>query len=169
MRIIIHLFYNLYKKKCKSNPGKTKLSRYLYGCEIYRNLDEHEKRKIRQTCKKYYPNIKIQSRKYRKISRDLAFSKRYYKCDNSEYFMFDFYHKNDTIRKTFITGIRKREYIHMLNSDDTIALLKDKYETYKILKDLYQRDVIEIKTKNDYKKYDEFVKKHPKFIKKSNN
>ena len=169
MRKIIRKINNFYMKIYKNNPAKTKRSRYLYGKEIYNDLDDKEKSRIRRTIKQYCPKIKIKSRKYRKISRDLAFSKKHYKCANNEYFMFDFWHKSDKKRKTFITGIKKREYIHMLNTDESIEILKDKYATYELFRDLYKRDVIEINNEKDYKKYEEFIKKHPRFIKKSNN
>lgn len=166
---IIRLINKKYKKIYKVCPEKTKRSRYLYGRDIYKNLDKKEKSRIKKVIRIYYPDIKVKSKKYQRISRDLVFSKRFYKCDYNEYFMFDFYHKNDAIRKTFITGVQKKDYIHMYNTDDAIKLFRNKYETYKMFKDLYKRDVIEITCDADYKEFEEFITKHPKFIKKSNN
>lgn len=169
MKKIIKMICELYKKLYKNNPGKTKMSRYIYGLDMYKKLDQREKIRIKKSIKKYKPNVRLKSIKYYKVFLDLAFSKKYYQCSNDEYFMFDFYHKNDKLRKTFITGIAKREYIHLLNTDDAIEFLRDKYSTYELLKDFYGRDVIEIKSQKDYKIFEDFTNKHQKFIKKSNN
>ena len=160
--------YDSYLKLIK-NPQKTRIGRLSYGYRIYLDLDKKEKGQMRYSIKKYNKRTKRNSLKFKMIFLDLAFSKKYYMCQNDEYFMFKFYKKSDRERKTFITGIKKREYIYMLNDEKQIELLKDKYKTYKLLRDLYKRDVLEIKSANDYKKFENFVKKHPKFMKKSNN
>ena len=95
---------------------KTKRSRYLYGGPIYKKLDETDKKKIKKAIKKFYPNVDPNSKMYRKISRDLAFSKEYYNCSREDYFLFDFYNKCDRKRKSFITRSKKSEYIHLLNN-----------------------------------------------------
>lgn len=163
-------FYNkIYKKIYKNKKNKTKRSRYLYGGPIYRKLDELEKKKIKKAIKKYYPDVDSNSKVYKKISRDLAFSKEFYNCSTEDYFLFDFYHKSDKKRKEFITKSQKSQYVHLLNTDESITLLRDKYKTYKLLKDFYKRDVIELKDKKDYENFVSFTKKHKKFIKKTNN
>ena len=72
---IIRLINKKYKKIYKVCPEKTKRSRYLYGRDIYKNLDKKEKSRIKKVIRIYYPDIKVKSKKYQRISRDLVFSK----------------------------------------------------------------------------------------------
>ena len=162
------LFNRIYKKLFKNKKNKTKRSRYLFGGPIYKKLDETEKKKMKKSILKFYPGIDEKGKLYRKISRDLAFSKEYYNCSKEDYFLFDFYHKCDRKRKQFITKYQKSEYIHLLNTDESIALLRDKFKTYEMFKKYYNREVIELKNEKDYDKFDKFTKKYKKFIKKTN-
>ncbi len=162
------LFNRIYKKLFKNKKSKTKRSRYLYGGPIYKKLDETEKKKIKKAILKYYHGIDVNGKLFRKISRDLAFSKEFYNCSTEDYFMFDFYHKCDRKRKTFITKSQKSEYVHLLNTDESISFLRDKYKTYEMFKKYYNREIIELKNEKDYDKFVKFTKKYKKFIKKTN-
>ena len=168
MSSIKELFFKLYKSIYKEKQYKTKLSRYLFGREIYINLSEFKKYRYRETMNKYYPLMKRASRKYRFILYDLAFSKEYYNCSKDDFFLYDFYHKKDQARKEFITKAMVKEYIHLLNTDDARAFFKNKYKTYVKLKEFYKRDSIMV-NRNGYKAFESFCEKHPKFIKKYNN
>ena len=169
MKKVKNIIRRIYKKIYKNNPYKTRYSRSIYGKEIFKLLDEKTKKKIKKALKTYYPELSKKNKKYKKICYDLAITLENTDFNTEEYFMFNLYNKNVKQRQEFISRVHKRKYVHMLNTDDSIKLLKDKYKTYLKFKDYYKRDIIEITGKDDYKKYEEFVNKHSSFVKKNNN
>lgn len=83
-----------------------------------------------------------------------------------ECFKYDFFSKDEQLRKTFFTnGVY---YDCCLNSHNNLPndtdVFRNKWNTYKRFKDFYKRDVLYINGFEDYQSFVEFAKKNPCFI-----
>lgn len=108
-------------------------------------------------------------RYYRKLKRDMIHCLMKYGAYYEEYFSFGFEGKDEAYRSSFITeGIRMSFYPRMNDPKNTDSL-ENKYRAYKRFKDLYKRDVICIR-KRDEETGDavsvltEFGAKHERYV-----
>ena len=81
-----------------------------------------------------------------------------------EEFYYHFYEKTHQEKSTYLNGKNRLLYIYHLNDKKDAHLLNDKYEAYKELKQYYKRDVILLRSDEDYSTFCEFVKKHSSFV-----
>lgn len=78
-----------------------------------------------------------------------------------------FYHfaeKSEVENEEYITFRNRFNYYNYLNESSREILFKKKYETFKVFKKWYSRDVIEIESEEDYDKFIEFASKHKTFF-----
>ena len=81
---------------------------------------------------------------------------------NEEYYLhFDKLSHNE--KQEYITFRTRYDYIYHLNNKEIVNKLSDKYETYKLLKKYYKREVIRVNDE-DYLLFNEFVKKHKTIV-----
>lgn len=81
-----------------------------------------------------------------------------------EEFYYDFLSKTHKEKSEYITFRLREKYCGYLNQGGDRDLFVDKYRTYQRFKKYYLRDVIQIKSDEDYPVFEAFVKKHPSFV-----
>ena len=71
--------------------------------------------------------------------------------------------KTDTEKKSYITERNRWQYYRFLNTGDW-HLLRNKYQSYLMLKEHYKRDMIEVKGDENKAEFNQFVDRHPIFV-----
>lgn len=89
-----------------------------------------------------------------------------YGASISEEFYMGFKDKNREERLTYVPFRWRLKHTWELNDRKDEHLFTNKYETYQLLKDYYLRDVIEVKSDEDYDVFVDFITKHPVFVAK---
>lgn len=102
------------------------------------------------------------------FQEDMLFCYYAYGFTPHEYACYQFDKKNCEQRKMFASDRQSVVYGYQFNDPDFFHIFMNKSETYKALKYYYHRDGIEISVEKDFKKFDDFVKRHPIFVKKDN-
>lgn len=86
-----------------------------------------------------------------------------------EFFYYSFAGKSDEEIRQYITTREKLLYVKHLDKKEDIYILNDKYETYKKLPEYFKRDVICVKSEEDYPIFYQFAQAHPEFVVKPKN
>lgn len=111
---------------------------------------EEERRKNRRTV--------------RKIKKDLLYSQIVYQISAAQYFILRFENLTDRGRREYVGEREKQSYtIEMARKNNTHDLFRNKYETYKLFRDFYHRDVVRIDAEHK-DEFLHFVAAHPRFI-----
>lgn len=92
-----------------------------------------------------------------------------YGCSVDEYFYLNFCKLSHAEKIKYITHKKRLNLIYQVNNVKKRYICDDKYETYKLLKPFYLREMISLSGKKDYKKFYSFAKKHKEFVVKQNN
>lgn len=87
-----------------------------------------------------------------------------YGCTVDEFFYYRLFEKSYKEIKEYVLAHERVLYLQQLNREEDAYLLNNKYETYKLLKDYFLRDVVLIKTEDDLPSFLEFSKKHNEFV-----
>ena len=82
----------------------------------------------------------------------------------SEEIYFHFPFKSHEEKSEFMTFRTRNICMLKLNDFRDSYLFNNKYETYKLFKDYYLRDVVKIKSADDYESFVGFIKKHSSFV-----
>lgn len=106
--------------------------------------------------------------KFMHFRDDMLFCFYAYGFTPQEYACYQFEKKSLEERKTFASDRLSVVYGYRFNDPDYFHVFMNKSETYEKLKDYYQRDGVAVFSKNDYKKFIDFVNKHSIFVKKDN-
>lgn len=80
-----------------------------------------------------------------------------------EYFLFDFPHTAEVIRRTFVTDIERRSLLAKINNPENEHIFDDKGLTYRLFKKFYKRDLVSMPA-DGREAFNAFVKAHPRFI-----
>ncbi|MBR4673562.1 MAG: hypothetical protein IKP00_03780 [Victivallales bacterium] len=75
-----------------------------------------------------------------------------------------FENKTDKQKREYITERNRWQYYNFMNDPNDWHLLRNKFEAYKLLKDYYKRDIIELTGEKDRAEFEAFVKKHSEFV-----
>ena len=82
-----------------------------------------------------------------------------------EGFCYNFLDKSHEEKSSYLVARIREMYINHVNDKQTAReILADKYNSYKLLKKYYQRDMIRIHSESDYDNFRMFTDKHPTFI-----
>ena len=95
-----------------------------------------------------------------------------YGCTVDEEYYLGLKDKTDAEKREYMVGKNRSVYVKHLNWDagpDRVEQLEDKYRLYQTLKPYYKRDVIEIRSMEDYDTFAAFAAKHPVFVVKPSN
>lgn len=122
------------------------IDRVFLDIPFYHNCDEAKKNKIR---------------------RDMIFCFFAYGFTPMEYFVFRLENKSCKERAEFISSRLRMLYRCKMNNILQVDLFNDKAKTYKLYKEYYHREAISINQKSDFSLFEDFVKKHPVFVKKA--
>lgn len=154
------------RKKIEDKAKKSIIYKPLVYKKLYRLSTKLRKKIIKETIDKYLPNNQLTKRQKLKLKRDMTYARIKYNASFNEYFLFGFQKKNHFKRKSFITNRNRAKYLCYLGTKEGYDILKDKYKAYNILKKFYKRDLIKIEKQSDYEKFNDYIKKHPIFVKK---
>lgn len=83
-----------------------------------------------------------------------------------EYLCFELEGKSMEVRKSFVSDTDHMRYAFSMNDISDIQIFNDKAMTYSLFSPYYHRDIVSIDKQSDYAKFENFVKKHPTFVKK---
>lgn len=96
---------------------------------------------------------------------DVLFTCLRFKAGYMDYYLLKMYEMTTKEKSTYLVRGINNELVEKLNDKKDISLLNNKIKTNKLLNDYLKRDW----TSLDDKKFDTFIKKHPKFIAKPSN
>lgn len=100
----------------------------------------------------------------RRLKRDMLYCYILYKCTFEEYFIFAFHNLSDAARREYILENEQLAICRKLTTELSRKTFWDKWETYKVFKNFYHRDVIKVDSTTSFNDFSCFIKKHSKFI-----
>ena len=100
------------------------------------------------------------------VKTDMLFCRLAYGFLPSEYAGFHFEKRSTEERKQFASDLDTNVFGYSVNDIAAIQSFIDKGEGYKLVAPYYKRDAIVIEKKKDFHEFEEFVDKHPFFVKK---
>ncbi len=95
-----------------------------------------------------------------------------YGCTVEEEFYLHLKDKNDAEKREYLIGQMRSIYARHLNQNagpEWVEKMQDKYRLYQLLRPYYKRDVIEIRSMDDFDIFADFVRKHKEFVVKPSN
>ena len=132
---------------------------------LYKISTKKRKEIVDETIKKYTQNFNLSKKDKSHLKKDMIYCRVFYNLSFKEYFLFGFKNKSHFKRKNFIANLNRQNYLYLLGEKEGQEILNDKYRSYEILKKFYKRELIKIE-KDDYAKFEKFIKKYPVFVKK---
>ena len=134
----------------------------------YRIAPKKVRIKVNDNIKKFTKGENLSLKELKHLRRDMVYCKMQYHIMFNEYFLYNFRYKNKSncSRKGFIPNADRRKYLRLLGTEKGRVILNNKYMAYKELKKFYKRDMIRIAPDSDFKEFEDFIKKHPIFVKK---
>lgn len=152
-------------KKMPFDSKKRKVLVSIYKEMLYASVTD-KSFEISNTMIKRYLGEKELSKKERKnIIKEMLYYRNMYLTTLSEYFMFSFDKISEEESTKYITNGMGKYYLRYLNTD-TAKITANKYNTYKMYKEFYKREMIFCKSEDDFDNFKEYCKKHTKFVKK---
>ena len=131
---------------------------------LYNTLPSKRKEVIDSAIEKFEGNVTNERKLF--LQKDIAYSMEVYNSSAKEYFLYNLEKKKESKRREFVFNKNRQQYLYLLGTEKGQRILLDKYESYKLLKKYYKRDLIYIRSMDDSDIFQEFVKKYPKFVKK---
>lgn len=100
------------------------------------------------------------------IVQDILFWNFAYGFSVNEYLCYDFFHKSEQERHTYISDREIVNFGYEVNDLDKMNLFSDKMLTYNMYKKYFKREAVCINNVKDYTLFQKFVRSHPRFVKK---
>ena len=119
------------------------------------------KKKIASYSKK--ANIRIDA----ETEKDILFSSLAYGFMPDEYYIYELKDKTFEERKAYISERERIILFYNVNDIVNMQYARNKQLTYKLYKEFYKRDALEVKSANDIDAFLAFVEKHPVFVQKN--
>jgi len=133
---------------------------------LYKYSNMWRKKAINKYIEMYTKDFNLTKKELSFLRRDIAYCKAKYDILFKEYFFYNFRYKGFLERNSFIFNNKRQDYLYLLGVEEGQKTLRDKYKTYTILKDFYKREIIEINSTKDFSAFENYIKKHPIFVKK---
>lgn len=134
--------------------------------KLYGGYDAHSH--IIENCEYFLPKEKLENPAYmEKLVHDIVYSYIRYGTNANEYFCYNFPALKGRERDKFLPRQKKDSLlIKQMGKDWKVyfGLIKDKYSFYKLAKEFFKRDVCEIKSKEDFPQFSEFISKYRRVI-----
>ncbi len=159
-RLKKHLLDPATVAKCEESPEEK-----IHLIDFYK---KNSKKKYDYFCKKMNKILQqapdYQGRADLDVVRaDMLFCYFAYGFPADEYVSYKLEGKDTSERRKYLSAIEKICYKHRMN-DFTELVFSDKRNTYKRFKEHYKRDALAIYSKNDFSAFEDFIKKHSRFI-----
>ena len=110
--------------------------------------------------------VYAQRRDREALRTDMRFCRYAYGFQPDEYEVFGLEGKDMAQRRAYVSDIERYRYVYRVNDIIDIGLYFDKYETYKAFAPYYCREAIYIEKPAHFKRFQQFVRRHPVFVKK---
>ncbi len=154
------MFYNV-KSFIAKYPFMAKFITFLLF--IKQRINNQTDKKIEENINTYA--VGCSKKRFNRIYRDLLCSKKFYGFTNyKEYFMFGFEKLDYNQRHEYVTTSEYKKIWDTLGIDLENNILFDKYLLYNRIKPYYKRDIVSIRSIQDYPQFVEFVSKHNSFL-----
>lgn len=124
--------------------------------------DDAMMEKIKRSINKFMPCASSEER-MKRLYRTV-YNYWVYGNDTDEDFYFGFDEKTNDEKSQYMTLRKKLIYLNHLNDKSKQFLFDDKYETYKLFKEYYHREVIRVTDLGDYEEFCDFVSRHKSFV-----
>ena len=98
------------------------------------------------------------------LRRDMVYSLHRFGASFEEYFLYNFYNLNVHGRQKYNNLKMQYGYCELVNKTEIRHLFENKGECYRLFRDFYRRDLVEVTCLDDHLRFKEFVAKHPSFI-----
>lgn len=120
---------------------------------------------VNNAISKYDDKTNYSKKELIKLKKDILYYKKKYNYTTAEYYEYNFKKIGEEKAVKFIGSKERIKYMSKLNIG-VVNFTRDKYETYKRYKKFYKRDMVNIDSKDDYKEFCNYCKKHDSFVKK---
>ncbi len=134
------------------------------GKEIAETYSEANIKQI----KSYFDGVKDWEKKCPYSKEDMLYKSIYenwlYGIRPEQQIYFHLLDQPHEVKKTYMGQMDSFVYYARLNKKADMSLFEDKYETYKLLKPYYRREIIKIDSPEDYSKFLDFIGRHPQFV-----
>ncbi len=139
----------------------TKLGRMLRRSRQMNSFTEEGARKV---VDEYFGELSEAEKQ--EIVQDMLTEAREHNFYFSEYIMYHFEKRDQASRRLFVSTIERARYCERFNKAKNQMIFDDKGKTYKLFREFFQRDLIEVVgwKSSSKSKLEEFVLKHPRFI-----
>lgn len=164
---IIYMLYNLGIKLLPPPICNTlrinKFLKYHYNTEMWGGGIFQEN--VNRALKLNLSEDELKNTNYvNSLKRDLVRCYLIHEATPEEYFVFNFKNKNESQRDSYLTNMTKDKILIDRIGWKLINRLRDKYQLYQLLPDLFKRDICIIKEPTDCILFNEFIKKHSSFF-----
>ena len=109
----------------------------------------------------------ITEERRQKIKTDMLFHHYAYGFVPDEYVTYDLEHRTAEETKTFISESEHMCFSCLMNDVLAWQMFNDKMKTYQRFQPYYGREIIVVEKKADFAAFEQFVKRHPVFVKKN--
>lgn len=89
-----------------------------------------------------------------------------YGIGTAEEFFCELIGATDEKKRQYLTFRGRFDYIDHLNKKEDMHLLRNKWHSYQLLKDIYKRDVLLLEGEQDFPAFEAFCHRHPTFVAK---
>lgn len=89
-----------------------------------------------------------------------------YGIGTAEEFFCELIGATDEKKRQYLTFRGRFDYIDHLNKKEDMHLLRNKWHSYQLLKDIYKRDVLLLESEQDLPAFETFCHRHPSFVAK---
>ena len=89
-----------------------------------------------------------------------------YGIGTAEEFFCELLGATDEMKRQYLTFRGRFDYIDHLNKKEDTHLLRNKWHSYQLLKDIYKRDVLLLESEQDLPAFEAFCHRHPAFVAK---
>lgn len=157
------MFSEKQTKYLEKNPKE--IEKYIYN-HINKNsfVDIEIEKKLDELINNSYLNVDDINKS--DIKLDMLFWNFAYGFSFNEYLCYEFIKKNNIERQKFLSDRDSVEIGYKLNDINDIQIFNDKVNTYDKFKEFYKRDAVSLISEDDYLIFNDFIKKHKKFVKK---
>ena len=130
------------------------------GNEVNRKIDE-----LFEKIPAYQERLKTEN--LQDIREDMLFCYFAYGFEPDEYFCFQLEEKSAVDRRRYISTRQRTTYRCRMNNIIDASLFNDKMKTYDRFREYFKRDAISIDSEADFDTFEDFVARHPVFVKKA--
>ncbi len=118
-----------------------------------------------KVLEKFVPREKREDASYMKaLKKDLLLAKLRHGAEVEEYFRYGFEKLSDAGRQEYLLVENSDRYFRAVEASGARKLFRDKFLAYQKFGDYYKRELIAIRSDDDFPAFESFVQRHPSYI-----